>query len=178
MTEYQLKDGRTLVLRDPAESDAPEMVDYLKIVGGETDYLLCDENGIPGLTLAGEEAYLCASRVDPDIAMCLGFVDGELVTVFDLRPHPRQRMAHVATLSLAVKKAYWHLGIGSIAMGTMRDYARANGKLRCLTLDARADNRRAIALYERFGFEKAGLHKQGICVRGDYYDQILMDLML
>lgn len=175
---YALKDGRTLSVRPPLKGDAQDCIDFLKTVGGETDYLLCDENGIPGLTLTGEEEYLCSSRVDPDIAMYLGFLDGDLVTVFDLRPQARQRTAHVATLSLAVKKAYWGLGIGTIAMGIMTDYARRCQSLACLTLDARADNSRAITLYERFGFRKVGLHARGICIGGVYYDQILMDLML
>ena len=54
MAEYILKDGRTLILRDPTLEDAEELLNFLKIVGGETDFLLADENGIEGLTLDGE----------------------------------------------------------------------------------------------------------------------------
>ena len=61
MTEYTLKDGRTLILRDPTLDDAQEMVDSLKVVGSETDFLLCDENGIDGLTLEGERDWITAT---------------------------------------------------------------------------------------------------------------------
>jgi RimJ/RimL family protein N-acetyltransferase len=175
---FPLSDGRVLMLRPPLKGDAQSCIDFLKTVGGETDYLLCDGNGIAGLTLEGEEEYLAASRTNPDIAMYLGFVEGELVSVFDLRPGVRDRTAHMATLSLAVRKAYWHLGIGTIAMEVMTGYARTCQKLKLLTLDARSDNARAIALYRRFGFRPSGVHKGAICIDGDYYDMILMDLAI
>ncbi|MEG1523816.1 MAG: GNAT family N-acetyltransferase [Clostridia bacterium] len=178
MQTYPLADGRTLVLRTPAVTDAENCIAFLCAAGGETDYLLCDENGIPGLTPEGERTYLSDTLNDPRIGMTLGFVDGKLVTVFDIRPRLRQRQAHTAIVSLVVRKPYWHLGIGSAAMRTMVDFARSSGMFKHLHLDVRADNARAIALYKRFGFVQCGRLKDAICVHGLYYDQLLMDLEL
>jgi RimJ/RimL family protein N-acetyltransferase len=178
MSEHTLKDGRTLILRDPAIEDAEQMIAYAKTIGGETDFLLMDENGIEGLTLEGERDWIRNTLSAANTKMFLGFVGGELVTLCDVRGAARKRIAHVAGIAISVKRAYWHLGIGSIIMQAIIDYARSTGTLRTLSLEVRAGNERAIALYKRFGFVEAGQHRGRINVRGTYYDEILMDLDL
>ena len=178
MTEYPLKDGRTLILRDPTLEDAQELVDYLKIVGGETDFLLCDENGIDGLTLEGEQEWITATLTAPNTKMFVGTIEGEIVLVCDVRAAARKRVAHVGGVAISIKRDYWRLGIGSIAMREMIDFARSTNFLRTLSLEVREGNERAISLYKRFGFAEIGRHKGRINVRGTYYDEILMDLDL
>ena len=96
----------------------------------------------------------------------------------DVRAAGRTRIAHVGGVAISIKRAYWHLGIGSIAMQVMIDFAKSTGVLRVLSLEVRAGNERAIALYQRFGFAEVGRHAGRINVRGTYYDEILMDLDL
>jgi RimJ/RimL family protein N-acetyltransferase len=178
MAEYALKDGRTLILRDPAKEDAADMITCAKKVGGETDFLLMDENGIEGLTLEGEEEWIENTLEAPNTKMFIGYVDDELVTLCDVRAAVRRRIAHVAGIAISVKRDYWHLGVGSIAMRAMIDFAKSTGVLRTLSLEVREGNDRAIALYRRFGFVEVGRHSARINVRGTYYDEILMDLDL
>ena len=178
MSEHILKDGRTLILRDPTLDDAQEMVDYLKIVGGETDFLLADENGIEGLTLEGEKSWITGTLSAANTKMFVGTIDDEIVLVCDVRAAGRPRIAHVGGVAISIKRDYWHLRIGSIAMQAMIDFAKSTNFLRTLSLEVREGNERAIALYQRFGFVEVGRHKARINVRGTYYDEILMDLDL
>jgi RimJ/RimL family protein N-acetyltransferase len=175
---YTLKDGRTLVLREPKIEDAAIMLAYAKVVGGETDFLLIDENGIDGLTLEGEEQWIRGTLDAPNTKMFLGFVDGELVLLCDVRAAARGRVSHNAGIAISIKRDYWGLGIGAIALQAMIDFARGTNFLRTLTLEVREGNARAVALYKRFGFVEVGRHKRRINVRGTYYDEILMDLEL
>lgn len=178
MSEYTVCDGRTLILRDPTLDDAQELIDFLKVVGSETDFLLADENGIEGLTLEGEKDWITTTLTAPNTKMFVGTIDGEIVLVCDVRAAGRPRIAHVGGVAISIKKAYWHLGIGSIAMRAMIDFAKDTGFLRMLSLEVREGNGRAIALYKRFGFVEIGRHKAKINVRGTYFDEILMDLDL
>lgn len=178
MTEYLLKDGRTLILRDPTLDDAQELLDFLKIVGGETDFLLADENGIDGLTLEGERDWITSTLSAPNTKMFVGVVEGEIVLVCDVRAAGRKRISHVGGVAISIKRGYWHLGIGAIAMQAMIEFAKGTGELRSLALEVHAENSRAIALYKRFGFVEVGRHQGRINVRGNYFDEILMDLDL
>ena len=42
----------------------------------------------------------------------------------------------------------------------------------------RADNERAIRLYKRFGFAQCGLRREQLFINGEYYDEMMMELML
>ena len=85
---------------------------------------------------------------------------------------------HARQHAISIKRAYWRLGIGSIAMQAMVDFARSTNALRALSLEVREGDERAIALYSRFGFVEVGRHKGKINVRGTYFDEVLMDLDL
>ena len=178
MSDHILKDGRTLILRDPTLDDAQELICFLKIVGGETDFLLADENGIEGLALAGEQNWITNTLESANTKMFVGTIDGEIVLVGDVRAGSRAKIAHYGEVSISIKRAYWRLGIGSIAMQAMVDFARSTNALRALSLEVREGNERAIALYSRFGFVEVGRHKGKINVRGTYFDEVLMDLDL
>ena len=178
MSDHALKDGRVLTLRPPTVEDAALLMEFSKRIGAETDFLLMDEAGIPGLTEEGERAYIQNTLAMPNTAMFLGFVDGELVSLSDIRAEGRPRTAHNALLSIAVRKAYWRLGVGGILMREMIGFARSSGKLENLTLGVRADNLRAIKLYERFGFTCAGRYSRRMKVGEQYYDELLMELKL
>ena len=178
MSEYTVCDGRTLILRDPTLDDAQELIDFLKVVGSETDFLLADENGIEGLTLEGEKDWITTTLTAPNTKMFVGTVDGEIMLVCDVRAAARKRVAHIGGIGISIKRDFWHLGAGSIAMQAMIDFAKSTCALRSLSLEVREGNERAIALYKRFGFVEIGRHKARVNVRGTYYDEILMDLDL
>jgi ribosomal protein S18 acetylase RimI-like enzyme len=178
MKTYTLKDGRSFILRQPRLEDAAVMIEHPKRVGAETDFLLCDENGLPGLTLERERDYIQNTLSLPGTAMFLGFVGEELVSLCDVRAGTNPRTSHNGRIAISVLKDYWHLGIGGILMQAMIDFARASGTIKNLQLEVRADNARAIALYERFGFRQCGRSTRHIQVRGEYFDELSMELLL
>ena len=62
-------------------------------------------------------------------------------------------------------------------MEALIGFARNRG-LEVLQLDVRADNRRAVALYESLGFEKLGLYRRFFKINGEYFDALSMTLQL
>lgn len=178
MCEYTLHDGRRLTLRAPEIDDACALIDFHRRVGGETDYLLSDENGIPGLTEEDEKTYLSDTLAMDNTRMWLGFVDGELVCLCDVRAMARPRVAHNGSIGIVVRQDCWHVGVGHILMNEMVDFARRNDTLRRLELTVRADNDRAIALYKAFGFSEYGRAQRYVRVKGTYFDMLQMELLL
>lgn len=171
--EYKLRDGQALVIYDATHADAREIVEYMKVVGAETDFLLADEFGIPGLTEATEKDYIDMRNAQKNSALYVGRIGAELVTMFGVNGGERPRNAHNAEIGLSVLKKYWHIGAGSAVMETCLNFAVEAG-LKSLTLTVRADNYRAQALYTRFGFHMCGCVKSALCVRGEYFDEYMM----
>ena len=169
-----LRDGSVLQISRPRGENAAEILEYLKIVGGETHFLLMDENGL-GISEEREAKILEAAYVEPRGGMHFGKINREIACMFSLSCHPRRRLAHTGEIALSVRKKYWHIGVGSAIMEALIELAK-EASLKNVELGVYADNERAIALYRRFGFEEIGRHRGKMYVDGEYYDEILMDL--
>ena len=169
-----LRDGSVLQISRPRGENAAEILEYLKIVGGETHFLLMDENGL-GISEEREAKILEAAYVEPRGGMHFGKINREIACMFSLSCHPRRRLAHTGEIALSVRRKYWHIGVGSAIMEMLIELAK-EASLKNVELGVYADNERAIALYRRFGFEEIGRHRGRMCVDGEYYDEILMDL--
>mgnify|MGYP000047719873 FL=1 len=169
-----LRDGSVLQISRPRGENAAEILEYLKIVGGETLFLLMDENGL-GISEEREAKILEAAYAEPRGGMHFGKINREIACMFSLSCHPRRRLAHTGEIALSVRKKYWHIGVGSAIMEALIELAK-EASLKNIELSVHAENERAIALYRRFGFEEIGRHRGKIYVDGEYYDEILMDL--
>lgn len=177
MAEYALRDGRMLTIRPAVPADAAALVDYMNRVGGESDNLGFGA-GECRYTPETEAEYLAAALKNPTSIALIALVAGEIVASMNVGGMPRAREAHVAGLGISVRADHWRLGIGERLMREGIAFARGTGILRVMHLDVRADNAGAIALYERFGFAHVGIHKEAMCIGGQYHDLVLMELHL
>jgi len=177
INEIRLKDGRLLILREPQTADAGEIIEYLNTVGGESDNLLFGKDEFH-LTVEQEIEYIAGMSRNSDAHMILAVINDTIVSVAQISSSSRPRIAHNSEIAISVKKEYWGGGIGAAVMGELIRHAKARGNIRSVSLGVRAGNAGAIKLYEKFGFEKVGVHKDYFHVNGTYYDEILMDVML
>jgi L-phenylalanine/L-methionine N-acetyltransferase len=82
------------------------------------------------------------------------------------------RRRHVALLGIAVATSAQGQGVGTALMQALCDYADRWGQVLRIELTVFADNARAIALYQRFGFETEGRHR-GYALRDGAYADVL-----
>jgi L-phenylalanine/L-methionine N-acetyltransferase len=101
-------------------------------------------------------------------------IDGKAVGMIFLAREPAARRGHVGSLGMAVHDAYAGRGVGRALMTAVVDLADNWLQLRRLELGVYADNAHAIALYERFGFEREGLFRAYAWRAGAYVDSIPM----
>lgn len=100
--------------------------------------------------------------------------EGRVVGSIGLHREPWHRRIHTASLGMAVHDAYAGRGVGTALMAAVVDLAERWWNIRRLELNVYADNSRAIALYERFGFEREGLHRAYAWRDGAYVDSLTM----
>lgn len=173
----KLKNGLELTIVPAKKEDAQKLLEYLNVVGGESHNLTFGAGGLK--IRAEDEAKFIESMENSNMSkMFVAKIDGEIVGVSNIDSSPKVRLKHNAEIGVSVKKAYWHLGIASLMMKNLIGFAKANGTTKIIHLGVISDNERAIALYERFGFEKIGLYKNFLKVEDVYYDQILMNKYL
>ncbi len=101
-------------------------------------------------------------------------LDGRVVGSIGLSREPWHRRHHAAGVGMAVHDAWAGRGVGTALMAAVVDLAERWWNIRRLELNVYADNIRAIALYERFGFEREGLMRAYAWRDGAYVDSLAM----
>lgn len=155
MTSKRSDAKDSLSIRAPQVSDAAKLLNYCKIIGGESHNLTFGSEGI-GMTLEEEQKWIRDTANHPLNRQWIAVVNQEIAGFCDLHVAPRSRMAHRASFGLSVRKAYWHQGIATALLKAMMDYAQSQPSIAIIAIEVVEDNDRAIALYERFGFQKVG----------------------
>lgn len=98
---------------------------------------------------------------------------GEVVGSAGLHPvGPVLRRRHAAMLGISVAREHQGRGVGAALMRGLVDYADRWGQILRIELTVFADNARAIALYERFGFEHEG-RARAYALRDGRYEDVL-----
>ena len=142
---------KRFVIERARPEDAAALLEYLKLVGGETDNLSFGPEGVP-FSVREEEEYLRRQSGSADNAQYLAWADGEIIGTSSLNRLPR-RMSHRGEFGISVRRSWWGSGAAPALMEKILDFAGENG-FEPIGLDVRSDNARAIRLYEKFGFRK------------------------
>lgn len=177
MKEIKLKNGKTAILRSPIKEDAQAMIDYLNIIGGESDFITFGKNEF-SMSVEAEQDYIERINSMDNSKNVLIIIEDEIVGIASITSVQKERMKHNGTLGISIRKKYWNIGLGSEIMNYLIDWAKSNKITKKINLLVREDNIRGVKLYEKFGFEKEGLLKKDICVNGIYYNTIAMGLYI
>jgi RimJ/RimL family protein N-acetyltransferase len=175
--KYELKDGRVLLIRAVAVEDARAVLDYVKIISGESDFLSFGPGEFE-LTESEEEEFIRKCLASDNQLFILGSIDDTIVAILNFSGGRRPRVRHGGEFGMSVRKQYWGLGIGSFMLDTLIDWARGTQIVKKINLRVRTDNQRAILLYERKGFVREGTIRKEIFLDGKYFDHHWMGLQL
>ena len=163
------------VIERARAEDAAALLDYLKIMGGETENLSFGEEGVQ-LGLETEQAYLRSQCESADNVQYLAKANGEIIGTASLNRKPR-RMSHRGEFAISLKKAWWGCGAASALTEAVLAFAKENG-FEQLNLEVRSNNARAIRLYEKFGFRKLCTFPAFFKIHGQNVDFDFMNLTL
>ena len=171
-----LRDGRRVELAYVAESDAGAILDYVERIAEETDFATFGP-GEFGKTYEQEVTFLKTLSDGSNGLMIKAMVDGVMVGNALLGRSVRPRIRHVADLGLSVRREFWRSGIGRALCQTAFLQAKRLGVTK-ISLRVRADNVRAIQLYESLGFTHEGRLAGTFLVADIAYDELVMGLRI
>jgi RimJ/RimL family protein N-acetyltransferase len=108
--------------------------------------------------------------------MFVALANGEVVGWCDIQRHPFSAHSHRGTLGMGLIPDYRGRGVGARLMDQTVSQAFAAGFVR-IELNVRADNLRAVRLYEKAGFVREGVLRDAVFVDGEFHDAIAMALI-
>ncbi len=142
--------GGELLLRNPRETDAEMMLEYLRRVCGETRYLVKEPEEIT-MTIEEEEGFIRRQNDSENSAMLLGFLNGKYVGNCSLMGNGPNRYRHRVGVGIALVQEFTGCGIGRAMLEALLKIAGEKG-FEQAELEVVADNERAIRLYKDMGF--------------------------
>lgn len=170
----ELKNSKMCVLRSTEIKDAKKLIDHIRLTSEETDYMgrYAEE-----ITISEDEQ---AQKISVEIgsprsiSIC-AVVDGKIVAhgvIGCIREN--LKYLHRAWFGISIQRAYWGLHIGTLIMSNLKKEAVKMGYEQ-MELDVVTENKRAVKLYEKMGFEIMGIRPRSFKLKdGLYQDEYMM----
>jgi RimJ/RimL family protein N-acetyltransferase len=169
---YKSKDGTPVLLRYPSKKDSIQLMNLRNELVEEDAPIGANEK----VNKKQEDEYIKSSIKAIKENKGVHFVaeiDKKIAgNIKIVRLHGKSK--HVGELGIFVKREYRDKGIGGLMMRQALKYARKEG-MKIVKLSSFANNDRAIHLYKKLGFKKAGLLKNTLKDKGRYFDEIIME---
>ena len=173
--EFTLKDGRSAVIRSPREEDIPEMLEYLRVSAGETEFIMRYPEECGRYTYEGEKELFEQANASPYKAAMICRVEGRLAGNCEINFFPKIKKSHIATVGIALLSEYWNQGIGTRFFEEMIRIAEEKEGVLQIELEFIEGNDRARHLYEKMGFRTVAVHPDAIRLKdGKLLDEYLM----
>ncbi|MHC4292292.1 MAG: GNAT family N-acetyltransferase [Planctomycetota bacterium] len=172
-----LKNGKKVCLRTPIEEDAKKALNYLAEIFQDDHFFhtTAEEAKECWSEEKTKERFLSLYDNPSGLILVTETEDGVIISMSNVECSPKKRTSHVCEVGISILPDYRELGLGTIIMETMIEWAQNNPAIEKLRLGAWASNQRALALYEKMGFVEEGRKiKEVKYVDGTYDDCILM----
>ncbi|SDD68907.1 Protein N-acetyltransferase, RimJ/RimL family [Terribacillus halophilus] len=167
------KNERKLLIREAELKDAAALAQLRLKTDGETEYMDREE-GEGYLSSKDFEELIETDQKETKNLCLVAYVDEEIVGYCRCEGNKLKRLSHQVTFGIAILKDYWGLGIGRRMLEMVITWSEEK-KIHKINLSVLASNKRAITLYQTYGFIIEGCLKDDKRLSdGEFYDTLLM----
>ena len=159
--------AETIQIRPVEPEDWPDITDMMQQPG-----VIAGTLQLPFRSQAFQRKRLADN--DPGFLHLGAVIEGRVIGTIGLQRPTNARRAHVGDFGMCVHDAYQGRGAGSALLSALLEMTDNWLNIRRMELTVFADNARAIALYEKHGFEREGLHRDFAFRDGAFVDALAM----
>jgi RimJ/RimL family protein N-acetyltransferase len=167
------KTGIVVVVKSPDIDAANEIIEFVKSVMAQSEYLLTDADEFT-VTIDQQIERIKSFREHPDKLMIAPTVDGKVVGLIDFSVGNRRKISHQGAFGMTVLPSLQNQGIGRMMLESVLEWASTNPRIETVRLRVHAKNLSALALYEKLGFVKEGAEVRGVRYRSGEYDDVIL----
>lgn len=176
MKEYYLKNNRNYTIREIDPGDAKNFINYRTSLADETTYMRASRSEL-NLNLEDQNKSIENFINYDNQYSVVAELDGVIIGNLQFRGGNRQRTKHAGEFGISVLKGYWGNRIGYNLLAHLIEWVKDNKVVKKINLEVREDNKSAIALYKKLGFELEGTIRKNFFVDGKYYDSYIMGIV-
>jgi RimJ/RimL family protein N-acetyltransferase len=163
-----------LQIRAATIDDAPDLAVYAARLFSEALPGIFER---PAPTLEDEREFMKPYLDSANSVLFVAQLDGEVVGLLDFRGEALREQAHCGVFGVSVAREHRGGGIGTALIEALFAWAPAHGIRRIEAL-AWENNPRALALYERLGFEREGRLRKAVIRNDEPIDVLVLARLL
>ncbi len=178
--QFVAKNGKTIILRSSKWEDLDNAVAYVNDLAMESEQDQGFGIALERQTVESEAKWLADKLVRIEEGSQISVVaesDGKIVGNTEVDRGEGLAVKYHGTLGISVAKEFRNLGIGFEVIRMAIDECRKAG-FRTIELRVFSNNSRAIHLYEKIGFNRAGVIPKKIHRNGKFLDEVTMAIEL
>lgn len=175
MKEYYLKNNKDYTIREIDLRDAKKFINYRSTLADETTYMRASRLEL-NLNLEDQNNSIYNFINSDNQYSIVAELDGIIIGNLQFRGGNRQRTKHAGEFGISVLKDYWGNRIGQNLLSQLIEWVKDNKTIKKINLEVREDNKSAIALYKKMGFELEGTIKKNFYADAKYYDSHIMGM--
>lgn len=176
MNELKIN-NESVIIRRAVKPDAKSLIEYLNLIGGESDFLTFGAGEYPKTIEQIEEFIENASKKD-NALFIIAEINGKIIGNLNFSAGLSPRITHVGEFGVSVLKKYWGNGIGEELIKYLIEWSKKSGIIRKINLRVRTDNTPGINLYKKLGFSQEGILTRDFFINDKFYDSMSMGLMI
>ena len=163
-------------IREIEVEDYKELLDFMKKVKGETNFLLGYPNEIK-MSYEDEKEHIKKVKSSETSNYFVVMKNSKIIGCIGFNGNIARKMKHYGTIGISVLKEYWGRGIATTLLEKLISWSKEKG-IKKINLDVFENNERAIKLYEKFGFKLEGCIEDGIFDGENYINLLVYGLKI
>jgi RimJ/RimL family protein N-acetyltransferase len=168
-----LRNNAVVIVRNPSPQDAHSFVQIMRDVASEGQYTMAEPDEVSWTDNSKREDIREHLEEPGDLAL-VAEVSGKVVGFIEFENGRRRRTIHSGMFSIFIERGYREIGVGSALITSLLDWAAQHPFIEKVTLAVFETNKRAIAVYEKLGFQIEGRCPRDMKFGTEYVDSILM----
>lgn len=163
-----------IVIRTPRLNEADKFFDMLLLLDSETKYMMYEvgERKKTETSIKNIENMIKLAENDEDFFL-VSEVDGEIVGFITANRGKYYRIKHSAYIVVGIRENFRNIGIGTKFFEKLDNWAKKEN-LKRLELTVLTENKIALKLYRKNGFEIEGVKKNSMKIDGILKDEYYM----
>lgn len=175
--KHKAKSGETITIRNATTSDADQMHMLGIAVFQSTDYLVATAEEFSAIPKEQQIARIKRLEDSENDLWLVAECNNQIVGMLDFQSNKSIKTKHKGFFGMVINPSWQGKGIGSFLLVTLIEWVRSHPHIEIINLTVSEENKSAIALYKKLGFQATGREPFGLKLpNGNFLVDLTMTL--
>jgi len=154
--KQQSKSNESVILRNATILDVEKLYLLVTEVARSNDFLIVTPEEYSSISSEQQIARIKRHHDNEGDVWLIAECNNELIGSIDFQNGKSKKINHKGSFGLIVKPSWQNKGIGKLLLSALIEWVKAHSSIEVINLTVSEENKPAIELYKKFGFQITG----------------------